>query len=145
MPSAVQEPRDSVRFADRVAPNSTGDGSHVETYEVQEGATVEQVDVRIYRGAELDLRVRPFIRRGDDGSRREIDLIQFQGKQYIDGDGDHFEFTVSQAAERGDLVGVEVENHDDTYGYDYAVDMALDRAGGIARFGGVVDRIRGWF
>lgn len=140
MPSATDEPRESLRFAESVSPDSTVQ----QTYKVPRDATIESVDVRIYRGAELALQVRPFLKTGVSGARREHDLVLFQGKEFIDGDGDHWTFSVSESVTQNDIIGVEVENKSSTYSYDYAVDVELDAAGGTSRFGGVVERVRGW-
>lgn len=133
MSSNDSESRRSIRFADTVDPGQTIE----ETWSVENAATVEGIDVRIYRGAELDLHVRPWVSRA--GSR--FDLIQFLGKDYVDGDGDHWEFPVSEAVDVEDEIGVTVTNEDDQYQLDYAVDVTLDRAGGVSRFGGLLDNL----
>lgn len=116
------------------------------TKEVEEDATVEEVTVRIYRGAELALHIEPFVKR--DG--RRFGLVEFFGKEYIDGDGDFFEFKTSEGVEEADLVGVDVENTAPTgteqnLTYDFAVDMTLDREGGTERATtSLFDQLRGW-
>jgi hypothetical protein len=127
----------SIRFSESVDPDS----SITLTKEVEEDATVEQLDVRIYRGAELALRVTPFVKRDN----RRFELVEFRGKDYIDGDGDFWEFSVSEAVETEDQIGVEVENVDDEYLFDFAVNMTVDREGGTARpLSSLFDTVRGW-
>lgn len=117
--------RYSVRFAQTVAPGETAEL----TEEVSRDATVERVTVRIYLGAELDLRVRPFVTESD--SRRP--LVVYQGKQYIDGDNDVYEFTLSEPVAGGERIGVEVENKDETNSYDFSMTATVDHGGGLNR------------
>lgn len=129
------ENRRSVRFAESVDPGET----ITLTKDVERDATVEETTVRIYRGAELALRIKPFVERDN----RRFELIDYpQGKQYVDGDGDFWEFPVSEAVATEDVIGVEVENVATDYAYDFSTDMVLDRAGGTARAGGLLDAIR---
>ncbi|MWG34158.1 hypothetical protein [Halomarina oriensis] len=117
--------RYSVRFAETVEPGET-----VElTEEVSRDATVERVTVRIYLGAELDLRVRPFVT--ESQSRRP--LVVYQGKQYIDGDNDVYEFALSEPVAGGESIGVEVENRDGTNSYDFSMTATVDHDGGLNR------------
>ena len=120
--------RDNLRFATGVGPDS----SEELTYEVQRAATVEGVDVRIYRGAELDLQVRPFARFGGQDAPK-TPLITFIGKEYVDGDGDFFTFTLSESVTPGDVIGVEVTNTSTEYSYDFSVDVDLEHEGGVTR------------
>lgn len=136
MPSD-SENRRSVRFAESVDPDSEVELSKV----IEKPATVEQLDVRIYRGAELDLRVKPYVRRED----QRHPLVEYHGKSFIDGDSDHWTFPVSESVEKDDEIGVVIENTSSTadgYVLDGAVDLTLDRAGGSSR---IFDAIAGWF
>lgn len=135
MSSTTRQGRDSVRFATSVGPNST----EVLNYEVPEDVTVERLSVRIYRGAELELRLSPFVDRdrADDRERREP-LVTFEGKQYIDGDDDFFEFDLAIPVEEGQEIGVEVENLDGTYTYNFSAIVELDSAGGLDRVFNVI-------
>lgn len=119
------QPRRSFRFADSVNPSSDVELTH----KVKEPATVEDLDVRIYRGAELDLHVKPQVKR--DG--RRFDLVEYNGKSYVDGDGDHWTFDVSEQVSEGDLLVVQASNVDPDYSLDFAVDMIIDREGGTSR------------
>jgi hypothetical protein len=119
------ENRRSVRFAEHVDPDSTV----TLTKQIEEDATVEQLTVRVYRGAELALQVYPFVKR----EGRRFPLIDFNGKSFVDGEGDKWQFDVSESVETDDLVGVEVTNTATDYGYDFSTDVSLDRAGGSSR------------
>jgi hypothetical protein len=139
MPSTSRQPRESVRFSEDVAPDS----SVTLTYEVPEDATVEQLRVRIYRGAELDLEVEPFIDRSRDTRREQREpLVTYRGREFIVGDGDEFVFPLSLDVQEGEVLAVEVRNQDGTYSYDFSVDLELEYAGGTSR---IVEVIGGWF
>jgi len=115
----------SVRFADQVAPGE----SVTLTKTVENAATVEDVTIRIYRGAELALQVEPFVKRNN----RRFPLIDFHGKDHVDGDGDFFEFPVSESISVDDKIGVEATNVADDYAFDFSTDFVVDRAGGTNR------------
>lgn len=140
MPFINDSTQDSIRFADSVGPDETV----TETYQVDRDATVERVVVRIYRGAELDLQVRPFVDtdRAED-RRREQNIVTFVGKDFVDGDGDKWEFSTADPVEDGQYLGVEVTNQDAEYAYDYSVTMTLDYENGTER--SILSFIRGWF
>lgn len=131
MSDTNSERRDSVRFSGQVSPDST------ETYTktVQDPATVEEVSVRFYAGPRLDLQVTPFVDVGEGSQSNRIPLIDFRGKQYVDGDDDYWIFPVSESVERDDTLGVEVVNVDGTNSYDFSCDLVVDRAGGVRRAG----------
>jgi hypothetical protein len=127
--SDSDDSRTSIRFADRVDP----DDSVTLTHTVEEAATVEQMTVRIYRGAEHDLHVEPYIDRSRGDREQREPLVTYQGKEFIDGDNDFFEFPLSREIEPDQNIGVEVSNLESQYGYDFAVDLVVDRAGGTTR------------
>jgi hypothetical protein len=128
--SESSETRDSVRFAERVDP----DDSISLSYEVVEDATIEEMRVRIYPGPEHDLRIFPYVDRGKGERSRREELVEFRGKEYIDGNGDHFKFPISVDVEEEQTIGVDVENLEVEYAYDFVVDFDLDHAGGTSRF-----------
>ncbi|ELZ87491.1 hypothetical protein C453_04034 [Haloferax elongans ATCC BAA-1513] len=127
--SSNSDRKSSLRFAGNVGP----DDVETETYTAQQDATVEEVAVRIYQGPRLDLRVVPFLERGEPGYRERVPLVELRGKDYVDGDNDYWIFPTSEAVREGEVLGVEVRNVDGSNTYDYAVDMVIDRAGGMAR------------
>lgn len=122
------------RLAASVAPAST---VKVEQPIPRDG-TVERVRVRVYAGAELALRITPYVV-NEKGQRR--DLIVFAGKDYIDGDDDTFEFQVREPVylANGDKLVVSATNTSATYTYDFAVDIEVDFAGGVWPMWAVVD------
>lgn len=135
-----EDAKDSWRFANRVGPGGEDDLQR----EVEVGATVEEVTVRIYRGAELDLRVTPYVAYNvDQGRAQKMPLVTFVdgGKSFIDGDGDRWTFPVSIPVEEGDVLGVEANNKDPNNGYDYAVDLSVDKAGGKERVAGLLTSV----
>jgi hypothetical protein len=130
-------PRLSRRFSTPVDGGEVGEL----TREVVKDATVERVDVRFYRGPQLDLEVVPFVERNgatQDGDR--VNLIDVEGRESIVGDDDHFSFPISEPIREGDVIGVEYANTEQQYGYDVTVDMVLEREGGLER---IVDVFRG--
>jgi len=134
MPSVISK-RVSRRFSTRAAPGEKDDLA----IEIVEDATVEEVTVRFYPGPQLDLEIRPFVE-PDEGNR--VSIIDLVGRQNIIGDDDVFEFHVSEAIERGDVIGVEYNNTDPDNGYDVIVDMEIERAGGVKR---IMDTVTGWY
>lgn len=127
----VSAPRISKRFSTTAGASAADEL----TMEVEHDATIERVDVRFYRGPQLDLELRPFVepREGD-----RIDIVDLIGRSSIVGDNDVFRFSVSEQVRRGDTIGVEYENTDGANGYDFVVDMMLDRAGGVDRLVGLL-------
>lgn len=123
-----RDTRDTIRFAEQVDPGATV----TDRYQVDTPSRIEQVNVRIYRGAELDVRIVPFLEFGSDPDHRErLPVLTFAGsKQYVDGDDDAWEFPVEIPIDDDELVGVEVENTDPDNPYDYSVDFELERLGG---------------
>ncbi len=124
--TAQKPQRRTISFADSVSPGSTVRLSK----EVESPGTVTNLLVRIYRGAELDLQVDPFHKpvAGSDES-----LITFRGKQFVDGDGDKFEFSLSEPIREGSEIGVNVRNLDPDFAYDFSTIMTVEHFGGTQR------------
>lgn len=97
--------------------------------EVENPATIEHIEARIYRGPRHDLRIKPFII--TDGNRYPIP--SYEGKQYLDGEDDTRPLDVSESVEKGDEIGVEVINKEPDHPYNFYVDMSLDYENGAAR------------
>jgi hypothetical protein len=125
---ALQDRADTVRFAGSVGPGN----SETERYLVERPSRIDEVRIRIYRGAELALQVVPFAEFGTDKDRRRrSNVVRFAGdKQYVDGDDDAWEFPVRIPIDDDEVVGVEIENTDGQYTYDYSVDFHLTRTDG---------------
>lgn len=124
--------KEAVTFSDQVPAGST----EVLTLTVPEDATVENVALRIYAGAELSLKVRMFV--DPVGNTANQPLVEPVGKGHVDGDDDYHEWDLSRSVSEGDEIVVEAENVNSDYAYDYRVNMEIDYASGLRRFlGGV--------
>lgn len=130
----TRETRDGLTFARQVPAGESDQLAH----EVEEPATVESVQTRIYQGAENTLRLRLY--HIADGSRSR--LIEHVGdpdaggggtKDYIDGDDDDYRWDVSVPVERGDTLVVDHENTDGSNAHNYRVNMDVDHLGGSGR------------
>jgi hypothetical protein len=135
----MHDTKKSISFSKQVRSNSTETLTHT----VQRDATIEEVQVRIYRGAENDLEVQPYVLRGQSDAQNRIDLIEFEGKTYLDGDDDIWTFSISEEVEEDDEIKVEATNNDGSNAYDYRCNVELDEAGGVHRFIGLVQDIGG--
>lgn len=127
--------RGNLRFAEQVSAGSTSSLEH----EVREPSTIERLIIRIYPGAELDLRVKPYVEIAGDGPK--VPLLTYEGKEYVDGDDDKWEFDLVESVDPGDKVGVEVTNVNSNYAYDYAAHISLDPGADrslLSVFGGVL-------
>ena len=93
--------------------------------------TIEAVRVRIYQGPALDLRIDPYILRHNN---RRQNIIEYVGKQFVDGDDDHFTYAISIPIRRNELLVVQVVNLNDTFDYDFRVKIEVDHAGGVWRW-----------
>jgi hypothetical protein len=123
-------PRNSLRFSDSVATDS----GVVLTKELERDATVERVDVRVYRGAEFALEVEPFVDREKDPDRTQREpLLTYRGRQFVAGDGDRFQFPVSRDVKSGQTVGVQATNQSSNFAYDFNTTLILEHAGGTRR------------
>lgn len=134
------------RFSTDVSPGE----SKTLTRTIDEPATIEEIVVRFYQGPELAVRVYPR-RIPDNGNGTPQDLVDYHGKEWIDGDGDKWRFPLSQPVEKNDVIEVEIENTansdpDVDLTYDVAVHMPLDRHNGAVRaVESLFDRVSGVF
>jgi hypothetical protein len=97
----------------------------------QEG-TLDRVNVRIYSGAALYLQLKPKL---DQLHQREVDVVDYTGKQYIDGDDDAYVFDVSIPVHVDNQLIVEYVNNSLVDALDFAVDFIVDHLGGTERVG----------
>jgi hypothetical protein len=113
------------RFAANVQPGQTV----VLEEHVPRDGTIEALRVRIYAGAELALRIRPYII-DSRGNTRE--LIKFVGKKFLDGDDDVFTFVLREPVftANDERMVVEAINTDATFAYDFSCDIEVDFAAG---------------
>lgn len=129
----VEQEREGLTLSDHVPAGATDQEVSVK---IPQSATVERLSVRIYTGAELDLELYPYIQR-EDGTRQP--LLELVGKEYIDGDDDLYEWTLSRPIESGDEITISATNNDGSNAYDYRANLDLEYAGGLSRiFGGVL-------
>jgi len=131
----ADERRDTFHFSDSVEPGA----SRKLTKEMERAATIERIDVRIYRGCEFALEVQPFKDvEPDDETERRVPLLTYRGRDYVAGDGDRFSFPVAREVRSGRSIGVEVTNTADDFAYDFNVSVVVEYAGGLSRV------LRGW-
>lgn len=120
--------REAASLSDHVPAATT---EQVLTLTVERPATVERVALRIYQGAQLDLEIRPYIRRKNN---TEQPLIELVGKEYIDGDDDLYVWDISRPLEDNEEIVFSATNNDGSNAYDYRVNLDLDYADGASRF-----------
>ncbi|QGX95003.1 hypothetical protein EI982_09470 [Haloplanus rallus] len=134
----ADERRDTIHFSESVDPGET----ITLTKEMDRDATIETIEVRIYRGAEFALQATPFkdVEPSSDTERR-VPLLTYRGREYIAGDADRFSFPVAREVREGRTVGVEVENTADQYAYNFNVSIVVEYAGGASR---ILAPLRRW-
>ena len=122
------------REAFRLAFQVPAAGSGELTERVRGDCTLERLSVRIYIGAQLDLKLTPMIQRAAAGGIREP-LIKYApgGKQYIDGDDDTFVWSVSVPMQVDDEIVIGYVNDDVANAYDFACDFEVDYLAGTMR------------
>lgn len=122
--------RDCYRFARNVQPGEAGELVH---HVIGDG-TIERAVLRMYIGARLDLRIKPVIRRAHAGGSAE-NIIKYVpgGKQYIDGDDDHYTWVLGIPVFTDDDIVVEFENRDANFDYDFSFEVEIDYLGGAYR------------
>lgn len=137
---SLQESRHGLTFARQVPANEDDRVA----YEIREDATVEDVQARIYQGAENTLRLNiqhiptsgspvSIVEPADDGD----------GKGWIDGDDDDYRWSVSVPVERGDELVVDYENRDANNAHNFRVNMDIDYMGGTERLIAGIKRFLG--
>jgi len=109
--------------------------SDVQEYDVSDPATIEQLSIRIYPGAETDLEIVPQVLK--DQTNTAESLVRFQGKEYVDGDDDVFEWDLSVPVVEDDKIQIRAENKDANNPYDYRVNVEIDERNGIRAFWGI--------
>lgn len=119
--------RDGITLSDHVIAGATDQEVSIS---VDAGATIERVAARIYDGPQLDLELRPMIKTNDNQYRP---LLEYGGKQYIDGDDDVYEWAVAQSIEAGEEIVVKATNQDGSNAYDYRMNFDLEYEGGVGR------------
>jgi len=117
--------RTVVRFSDSVSPDTT------ETYsrKIETHATLENLSVRFYPGQELNLEIQPYRKRGMETTP----LVEYQDRDALVGDDDRYTFDITEDLEPDDEVVIKATNRDETYAYDFNLDVEIDRFGGSSR------------
>lgn len=127
--SEATGPKDGFTLSDQVPAGATNRAVKVE---VDTDATIERMSFRIYPGAELDLELVPYVYE-TGGGRRKRPILEFGGKEYVDGDDDRYPFEVSEPIEEGEEIVIEATNRDGSNAYDYRVNFDVDYHGGTER------------
>jgi len=126
--------KSGISFSDEVAAGST----ETESHQLDRPATVESISVRIYPGPGTDLEIEPFVKT-NDGTRRP--LLDYAGKQFVDGDDDVYSWSVSEPVEQDATLEVRAKNTDASNPYNYRVNMDVDYREGsrsvLSGFGGL--------
>jgi len=101
-----------------------------ETYDVKKDGTVEQVEFRIYSGAEDTLQLNIFKEDENTDSKRKI-IETPDDQEFIGGNEDFFTFNTSVPVTSDDKIVVEYENTDSSNPHRYKMNMEIDRTGGV--------------
>lgn len=133
------EPKDGFTLSDQVPAGATDQETSLE---VDQAATVERLSIRIYPGAQLDLELRPVVRQ-ERGNTSDQNLIEYAGKEYIDGDDEQYHWDLSVPIEQGDKIVIQATNRDGSNAYDYRANLDIDYQGGSSR--GLLNAIGGVF
>ena len=83
--------------------------------------------VRMYKGAELELRLVPQIitLSGSTVVKVRKTIPALTGKAYIDGDDDSFVWDIDEPVYKGETIRIAATNANGTYTYDYRVDFTI--------------------
>jgi len=118
------DPKTAVSYVGSVSPGSTGKTRR--TFE--RAGTVTGAVIPTYPGQELELRTRLTL---ESASGATTPLIDYQGEQYIAGNGELFDLSLRQKFQAGDTLVIEVTNNDDTYTYTSNAHVEVDYGGGL--------------
>lgn len=123
------------REAFRMALQVPAGGSGEIEERIRGNCTLERATLRIYIGAQLDLKIMPCIARAYAGGEVREPLIKYAtgGKAYLDGDDDDFSWSLSIPLEVDDKIIVAYRNDDLVNAYDFAFDFEVDYLGGANR------------
>jgi len=114
-----------LHFGRKVGASTTGK----ETYDVKKDGTLEEVEFRIYSGAEDTLKLNIYVINDETDSKRQIVETPDQ-QDFIGGNEDFFTFRTSEELTNNDKIVVEYENTDGSNPHRYKVNMEIDRTGG---------------
>ena len=122
----AQERKRGISFAEQTDGESTDEVVHT----VVSPATIEQIHARIYPGPENELEL--VLQHRSRESSQWVSLITHEGKQFLDGDNDTWEFDVAIPVAKDDEIRV-VATNNATEEYDWRVNMDVDELGGVRR------------
>lgn len=124
----MDKTKETYRLATTVAPGESNRLSR----RLTDVGTLEQITVRIYVGAVLNLHIMPRLNKLHG---RLMDVIDYTGKQFIDGDDDVYVFPVGIPVVVDNELIVDFVNLSATDTLDFAVDFVVDHSyllGGLA-------------
>lgn len=123
-----QDNKETIHFGLSVPANTASDLQ----FHVPYAATIDRLRVRIYAGAQLTLQIKPIVRRLSNQTENIVKYAQ-NGKKFLDGDDDVFDFGVSIPIFEDEDIIIEYKNTDLINAYDFAVDVELDYKNGQYR------------
>jgi hypothetical protein len=118
---------DNRNVGQTLAKSAPAGGSGIVTLSVDADGTIESLKLRIYRGAENTLHLRPV--RKTNGS--EIALLDYAGKTFVDGDDDVWQWDVSVPIQKGDEIGIRYDNQDPNNPHNFRATVDVDHRGGL--------------
>lgn len=120
-----KEDMKALHFARKVSAGTTGSFK----YGVQKDGTIESLTVRIYSGAEDQLRLNIYVLDQEtDSKKKVVETPDEQG--FIGGNEDVYEFDVSKEVTSDDFILIEYENDDGSNPHRYKMNLQIDRTGG---------------
>lgn len=130
------ENKECYRFAATIPAGVTAEFKEVLSHD----GTIEKARMRLYIGAQLSVRISPFIMRSNDLREPMIKFSKAADtiggivpKDYLDGDDDSMDFELGIPVYRDQELIVRVTNTDLLNDYDFAFDVMVDYMGGSYR------------
>jgi len=110
----------------QVAASASGDE---QTFKIEGNGIIQgSVELRLYSGAELDLRIKPMIRSQEKVLRP---IIALKGKDYIDGDDDIYRWVVNLPVFKGEYIVLQADNVDAVNAFDYRFNFSINYSKGL--------------
>lgn len=114
-----------LHFARKVSAGTSG----TFTYNVRKDGTIENLDIRIYSGAEDELEIDVYVVNQESGLRRKV-VETPDDQSYIGGNEDFFQFRASQEVTSDDQIEIDYNNTDGNNPHRYKINVEIDRTGG---------------
>jgi hypothetical protein len=99
--------------------------------DVDAAGTLEGLKLRIYAGAENTLQLRP--QRKTNGGYENLLAYGNDGKHYVDGDDDVWEWDLSIPVQKDDAIVVRYENTDANNPHNFRAVTEIDHLNGVER------------